>query len=453
MMSLEKEKEGAEEYYRARAPLAERMRPAALDEFLGQESLMGEGSAFREALEADKITSLILWGPPGTGKTTLGHLVASVTGRAFIHLSAVSAGVKAIKEAVQAARELIRLEKRGTLLFIDEIHRFNKAQQDALLPHVEKGTVTLIGATTENPSFEVNNALLSRCQVSVLEPLDPAALGKILGRALSDTRRGIGEHALELDKEAETFIISMAMGDARIALNHLELAAHRCLSKGEKCISVVHVEDAAGAKSLHYDKDGEEHFNLISALHKSLRGSDPQAAVYYLVRMLKGGEDPLYIARRMVRFASEDIGCADPRALSITLAAMEAVRFLGLPECDTALAEAAVYLATAPKSNAVYMALKKASKAVDETGHLPVPKKIRNAPTGLMKNLGYGRGYRYPHDYEDGFVPEEYLPDGIRGRTFYEPSSFGFEREIRKRIEYWNGLRGKKTTQHEREDG
>lgn len=452
-MSLDKEKEGAEEYYRAKAPLAERMRPVTLDEFLGQEGLMGKGSAFRQAVETDRITSLILWGPPGTGKTTLGHLIASVTGRAFIHLSAVTAGVKAIKEAVQAARELIRMEKRGTILFIDEIHRFNKAQQDALLPHVEKGTVTLIGATTENPSFEVNNALLSRCKVSVLEPLDTDDLRNILHRALSDEQRGLGEHALIMEKEAEDFIIALAMGDARILLNHLEQSAHRTLSLGAQSITITHAEDAAGAKALHYDKDGEEHFNIISALHKSLRGSDPQASLYYLVRMLKGGEDPLYIARRLVRFASEDIGCADPHALPLTIAAMETIRFLGLPECDAALAEAVVYLATAPKSNATYSALKKVARVIDETGHLPVPKKIRNAPTRLMKNLGYGKGYRYPHDYEEAFVPDAYLPDPLTGRIFYEPSSFGFEREIRKRIEYWDGMRRKRATPQGREEG
>jgi putative ATPase len=429
-----------EEFYREKAPLADRMRPRNLEEFLGQEHLMGADRAFRQSVEADRITSLVLWGPPGTGKTTLGRLIASITGRAFIHMSAVLAGVKDIKESVKEAKERIFLEGRGTILFLDEIHRFNKAQQDALLPHVEDGTLTLIGATTENPSFEVNAALLSRCKVAVLNPLEPDELREILNRALSDGERGLGRLKLAIEKDASEFLLSLAMGDARVLLNNLELAALKALEEKAGSLTLAHAENASGSRALLYDKQGEEHFNLISALHKSLRGSDPQAAVYYLMRMLKGGEDPLYIARRMARFASEDIGCADPKALTLALAAKDAVHFLGLPECNTALAEAAVYLATAPKSNAVYKAVTRAAKAIDETGHLPVPLKIRNAPTGLMKELGYGKGYRYPHDFEEGYVPDEYLPDALKGAQFYKPSAFGFEREIQKRIDYWNNL-------------
>jgi len=441
-MSEIRENSEIQAFFAGKAPLADRMRPLSISEFLGQEHLMGEGSAFRNAIEADRISSLILWGPPGTGKTTLARLVANITGRSFIHLSAVTAGVKEIKTAVAGAKEqILATDYRGTVLFLDEIHRFNKAQQDALLPHVEDGTLTLIGATTENPSFEVNSALLSRCKVSVLYPLNPDDLEISLRRALEDKKRGLGRLELEIETDTVRFLVDLSMGDARILLNNLEAAAFCAFSAGNKAISLLHAEEASGAKALHYDKNGEEHYNLISALHKSLRGSDPQASVYYLMRMLKAGEDPLYIARRMVRFASEDIGCADPTALSLALAAKDAVHFLGMPECDTALAEAAVYLSTAPKSNTVYRAVKKASKAIDKTGHLPTPLKIRNAPTKLMKKLGYGKGYQYPHEFRDGYVPEHYLPEELMAEEFYRPSAFGFEKEIAKRIAYWNRLR------------
>ncbi len=435
--------EAAEQFYREKAPLADRMRPRSVEGFIGQAHLMGNGCAFRQAIESDRISSMIFWGPPGTGKTTLGFIIASMTNREFIHLSAVNAGVKAIKEAVEAAKTVIQDHGRGTILFIDEIHRFNKAQQDVLLPHVEEGTLTLIGATTENPSFEVISALLSRCKVVVLEPLEYADLVTLLHRSLKDEEQGLGKLGLDIDEKAVDFLVSLSMGDARVLFNNLELASLRASSGDNSFITLANSKEAAGMKALHYDKNGEEHFNLISALHKSLRGSDPQAAVYYLMRMLKGGEDPLYIARRMVRFASEDIGCADPNALTLANAAAEAVRFLGLPECDTALAEAAVYLATAPKSNAIYKSLKRASKIIEDTGHLPVPKKIRNAPTKLMKNLGYGSNYKYPHDFEEGYVPEHYLPEEIVNSLFYTPSSFGFEKDIAKRIDYWNSLRKK----------
>ena len=430
-----------EQYRREKAPLADRMRPRTLEEFLGQEHLMGPGRAFRRALEEDRITSLIFWGPPGTGKTTLGRLIARVTGRAFIHLSAVTSGVKDIKEAVRTAREEILFHRRGTLLFIDEIHRFNKAQQDALLPHVEDGTLTLVGATTENPSFEVNSALLSRAKVYVLEPLGEEELETLLHRALGDPERGLGKLGLQIEEDAVRFLVSFSMGDGRVLLSHLELAALRAVGTEASCITQQDVEEVSGRQALLYDKDGEEHYNLISALHKSLRGSDPQAAVYYLMRMLKAGEDPLYVARRMVRFASEDVGCADPQALVLAMSVMNAVHFLGMPECDTALVQLAVYLASAPKSNAVYRAAGRASKCIEETGHLPVPLKIRNAPTKLMKNLGYGAGYRYPHDAPEAYVPEEYLPEAVTGRRFYVPTSFGFERDIAKRMAYWDRLR------------
>jgi len=432
-----------EEYYKEKAPLAERMRPATIEEFLGQDHLMGESSALRQSIESDNVASMILWGPPGSGKTTLGTIIASVTGREFVHMSAVLAGVKDIKSAVKAAKDLIDSIGRGTILFIDEIHRFNKSQQDALLPHVENGSVTLIGATTENPSFEVNSALLSRCKVVVLKALSEEDLGIAANRALKDENRGLGGLKLGIDEKAVSFLGELSMGDARVLLNNLHLAALRAASSNSETISLEDVVAASGEKAFHYDKDGEEHYNLISAFHKSLRGSDPQASLYYLSRMLEGGEDPLYIMRRMVRFASEDIGCADPQALVISLAAMDAVRFLGLPECNTAIAEAVIYLSTAPKSNSVYNAIKSSAKTVKETGHLPVPLKIRNAPTKMMKNLGYGKDYKYPHDYKDGFVSEEYLPKSIKDQIFYKPSTFGFEREISKRMTYWATLKKK----------
>ncbi len=435
----------AREYYERNAPLAERIRPRNLDEFVGQDHLVGRGRAVRLAIDEDRVQSMILWGPPGTGKTTLGKVVASVTGKAFVHLSAVTAGVKDIKETVTAARKRIAERDEGTILFIDEIHRFNKAQQDSLLHHVEDGTLIFIGATTENPSFEVNSALLSRCKVVTLSHLSTEDLGAILDHAISDNERGLAAvRPVTLGEEAREFLLGLSMGDARVLLNNLELSALLAASLDADEILLEHVEEASGKQSLLYDKDGEEHFNLISALHKSMRGSDPQASVYYLTRMLEAGEDPLYVVRRMVRFASEDIGCADPNALVVAIAAMNTVHFLGMPECDTALAQLAVYLSTAPKSNRIYTSLNKARKEIKRTGHLPVPMIIRNAPTSLMKEIGYGKGYRYPHEAPDAFVPDQYLPEEIVGRRFYEPTEFGFEREIAKRIEYWDRLRDKK---------
>ena len=435
----------AREYYERNAPLAERIRPRNLDEFVGQDHLVGRGRAVRLAIDEDRVQSMILWGPPGTGKTTLGKVVASVTGKAFVLLSAVTAGVKDIKETVTAARKRIAERDEGTILFIDEIHRFNKAQQDSLLHHVEDGTLIFIGATTENPSFEVNSALLSRCKVVTLSHLSTEDLGAILDHAISDNERGLAAvRPVTLGEEAREFLLGLSMGDARVLLNNLELSALLAASLDADEILLEHVEEASGKQSLLYDKDGEEHFNLISALHKSMRGSDPQASVYYLTRMLEAGEDPLYVVRRMVRFASEDIGCADPNALVVAIAAMNTVHFLGMPECDTALAQLAVYLSTAPKSNRIYTSLNKARKEIKRTGHLPVPMIIRNAPTSLMKEIGYGKGYRYPHEAPDAFVPDQYLPEEIVGRRFYEPTEFGFEREIAKRIEYWDRLRDKK---------
>ena len=434
----------AREYYQRNAPLAERMRPRTIEDFVGQDHLIGEGRAVRLAIDEDRVQSMILWGPPGTGKTTLGKVIATVTGKAFIHLSAVTAGVKDIKENVTAARRRISESDEGTILFVDEIHRFNKAQQDSLLHHVEDGTITFIGATTENPSFEVNSALLSRCKVVSLAHLSTEELDSILERALGDDTRGIAsDHPASLSREAREFLLGLSMGDARVLLNNLELSALLATSLGADEIMLEHVEEASGKQSLIYDKAGEEHFNLISALHKSMRGSDPQASVYYLTRMLEAGEDPLYVVRRMVRFASEDIGCADPNALVVAIATMNAVHFLGMPECDTALAQLAVYLSTAPKSNRIYTSLSRTRKEINRSGHLPVPMKIRNAPTGLMKEVGYGKGYRYPHDEPDAFVPDRYLPEEIEGLRFYEPTEFGFEKEISRRIEYWNRLRNR----------
>jgi len=436
----------AQEYYRAKAPLADRMRPRSLDEFIGQEHLIGAGRALRLAIEEDRIQSMILWGPPGTGKTTLGRVIAFTTGKEFVHFSAVSAGVADIKKAVQGARRRIAEQSGGTILFIDEIHRFNKAQQDALLHHVEDGTVIFLGATTENPSFEVNSALLSRCKVVTLAHLSLKELDVILEKSLNDEDRGLGSLDLTgIDQDARDFLIALAMGDARVLLNNLELSALMATSLDETSILLEHVEEASGKQSLLYDRDGEEHFNLISALHKSLRGSDPQASIYYLTRMLEGGEDPLYVVRRMVRFASEDIGCADPNALVVAMAAMNAVHFLGIPECNTALAELAVYLATAPKSNRIYKALSRASREISRTGHLAVPLKIRNAPTRLMKEIGYAKGYKYPHDDPRAFVADTYLPEEIADAVFYEPTRFGFEKEIQKRMEYWDRLRAEKS--------
>ncbi|MCU0590327.1 MAG: replication-associated recombination protein A [Desulfobacterales bacterium] len=426
-------------------PLAERMRPRRLAEFIGQPQVVGEGSLVRLAAEQDRVFSMILWGPPGCGKTTLARIIAADTRSHFVHFSAVLSGVKEIRAVIEAAREQQRLHRRRTVLFVDEIHRFNKAQQDAFLHHVESGLITLIGATTENPSFEVIAPLLSRCRVITLNRLTDEDLSAIAIRAVNDVERGLGRMRLILEDEALAAIARLADGDARSALNSLEAAASLAGDGADAAgrITLAHVQQAVQKKALLYDKAGESHYNLISALHKSLRGSDPDAALYWLARMLSAGEDPFYIARRMVRFASEDIGNADPQALGVAMDAMEAYRFLGAPEGELALAQAAVYLATAPKSNSIYRAYGDVQAAVASAGSLPVPLHIRNAPTALMKGLGYGRGYQYAHDFKEAFVPQDYLPEELKGRVFYRPSERGYEKTVRERLDRWRQLRRK----------
>jgi putative ATPase len=427
----------------AQAPLAERMRPTSLDEFVGQEHLLGPGRFLRRAIEQDQVPSLILWGPPGTGKTTLAWLIARSTGAAFESLSAVLAGVKDIRETVARAQERRRLNRQRTLLFIDEIHRFNKAQQDALLPHVEKGTVTLIGATTENPSFEVNAALLSRARVVTLRGLEEEELTALVRRAAADPR-GLGGR-VQVEEDALAFIVQASGGDARRALTALEVAA----AHGGTRVDKVSAEEALQHKALLYDKAGEEHFNVISAFIKSMRGSDVDAALYWMTRMLESGEDPLFILRRMVIFASEDIGNADPRALGVAVDALRAFELVGLPEGTLPLTQAVTYLALAPKSNTVLTSYAAARAAVTGHGPLPVPLHLRNAPTRLMKSLGYGAGYKYPHNFEGHYVPEDYLPEALKGQRFYQPGQSGLERELAER--YQSLLR--ELASHPREPG
>lgn len=415
-----------------RAPLADRMRPRSFDELLGQPHLTGSGSALRSLLASEELPSLILWGPPGSGKTTLAWLLADAPGSRMEPLSAVTSGVKEIREAVERAR---RVALR-TILFIDEIHRLNRAQQDVLLPHVEAGTVTLIGATTENPSFTVNAPLLSRCRVITLEPLDDEAVASTLERAVADPERGLGTSGLVLGPGVVGAIVQAAEGDARRALGLLEAAAavHRQGDTPDAPLSPETVRLAAGRRLLLHDRDREEHFNVVSAFIKSLRASDPDASLYYLARMLEAGEDPLYPARRLVIFASEDVGNADPAALQVATSTYLAVERIGMPEGRIPLAQATTYLACAPKSNASYAALGRAREALAETGSAPVPLHLRNAPTPLLKELGYGAAYRYPHDEDDAFVAAENLPDALAGRRFYEPSERGAEREIGERL-------------------
>jgi putative ATPase len=428
-------------------PLADRLRPRRLADLFGQDAVTGSGTLIRHAIEADQIFSMILWGPPGCGKTTLARIIARETQSHFVHFSAVLSGVKQIREVIDEAKQQRQFRRKRTILFVDEIHRFNKAQQDAFLHHVESGLITLIGATTENPSFEVISALLSRCRVISLNLLDEAALGMVLDRAMSDRQAGLGQLNLSLADDAREYLIRSASGDARSALNNLEVAVSLALAEAppkadsRRMLTLGHVEKALQKKALLYDKGGDEHFNLISAFHKSLRGSDPDAALYWLARMLEAGEDPRYVARRMVRFASEDVGNADPFALRVALSAMEAFRFLGHPEGDLCLAQAAVYLATAPKSNRIYKAWKAVKHEVAETGALPVPLHIRNAPTGLMKEMGYGQGYRYAHDYKEGYAAQDYLPDAIDGRRYYFPSDRGYEKRIAGRLKQWQALK------------
>jgi putative ATPase len=436
------EKKG-KELFKREAPLADRMRPQTLDEFVGQDHVLGHGKVLRQAIESDHLPSMILWGPPGSGKTTLAMIIASTTGAQFLAFSAVLSGVKEIKEVIKEAEEEWTYQKRRTILFVDEIHRFNKAQQDAFLPHVEKGTIILIGATTENPSFEVISPLLSRTKVFTLQALKEEEIELILKRGLTDKERGLGHYTTVIQPEVFEGICRIANGDARIALNTLEISVLTAPpdQNGIRHIDKKDLEEILQRKAFLYDKSGEEHYNLISAFHKSLRGSDPDAALYWLGRMLEAGEDPLYIARRMIRFASEDVGIADSQALQVAVAAMEAFHFIGLPEGDLALAQAAVYLATAPKSNALYGAFLRVKKDVRELENMPVPLHIRNAPTKLMEDLGYGKDYKYPHDYPDHFVEEEYLPKNLKGRTYYHPTEQGFEKEIRRRLEYWRRKR------------
>jgi putative ATPase len=414
-----------------RGPLAARMRPRTLDEFVGQEEVLGQGSLIRRMIERDRLSSLILWGPPGVGKTTLARLLAGQSKAQFVALSAVSSGVADLRAVVKEASERLGMHGQRTLLFIDEIHRFNKAQQDAILPYVEDGTVILVGATTENPSFEVNAPLLSRSRVIVLKGLTDDDIRSIILRALSDSERGLGAEQLSIDDEALATLVNFANGDARFALNTLEMASVAAEPGGS--ISVEAVEQAAQRRAAIYDKSGEGHFDTISALHKSLRDSDADASLYWLSRMIEGGDDPLYIARRLVRFASEDVGLADPQALVVTMAAQQAVHFIGLPEGNLALAEATVYLALAPKSNALYQGYGAAREDVAQTRNDPVPLHLRNAVTGLMRGLGYGKGYQYAHDNPDAVTTQENLPENLRGRRYYTPTGRGFERELRER--------------------
>ena len=427
-------------------PLADRMRPRTLDEYVGQTHLMGAESLLRRAIEADQLFSMIFWGPPGSGKTTLARIIAGAIQSHFASFSAVLSGVKEIRAVVDEARVQRQDHRKKTILFVDEIHRFNKAQQDAFLPHVESGLITLIGATTENPSFEVIAPLLSRSRVLLLKPFSDDELMMILEKALKDSERGLGELSLEIEPEAMAAIVWSADGDARAALNTLEATASLVQTQKDHSRKITRalVEEAFQKKFLLYDKGGEEHYNLISALHKSLRGSDPDAALYWLGRMLAAGEDPLYIARRMVRFASEDVGNADPRALTVAISAMQAFQFIGLPEGELALAQAAVYLATASKSNALYTGYGRIKETISRTGTLPVPLHIRNAPTRLMKELGYGKGYLYAHNFEDAYVPQDFLPEKLKGETYYHPTDRGYEKIIRERMEQWRKLRGKK---------
>jgi putative ATPase len=427
-------------------PLAERIRPRTLDQLVGQDQLLGVGRPLRQAIEGGTIHSLILWGPPGTGKTTLARLLATIAGADFVAFSAVTSGIKEIKEVIAAADRRRVDRGRRTILFVDEIHRFNKAQQDAFLPHVEAGTIVLVGATTENPSFEVNSALLSRSKVYVLQPLAPENIVTILRRALADEERGLGAYHTAAEDSALLALAVYANGDARTALNALEQAVTslKPAADGTRLLDNATLAALIERRALLYDKSGEEHYNIISALHKSIRNSDADASVYWLARMLEAGEDPLYVARRLVRFASEDIGNADPRALDLTIAAKDAVHFLGMPECNTALAQAVTYLAAAPKSNAVYRAYGAAARDATQDLAEPVPLHLRNAPTGLMKELGYGRGYRYAHDEAEGVAEMSCLPPHLAGRRYYAPTDRGLEQKIKDALDRARQLREKK---------
>lgn len=415
-------------------PLAARMRPRTLDEFVGQQHLVGKGKILSRLIDSDKVTSMIFWGPPGIGKTTLAQIIANKTKANFITFSAVTSGIKEIRSVMQQADRYTRFGEK-TIVFIDEIHRFNKAQQDAFLPFVEKGSITLIGATTENPSFEVNGALLSRCKVFVLKALKTADIEELLRRALRDNR-GYGSEKIEINDDMIHMIAEFANGDARSSLTTLEMVILNGDIKddGRTVITMESLEQCISKKSLLYDKNGEEHYNIISALHKSMRNSDADAAVYWLARMLEAGEDPLYVARRVTRFASEDVGLADPRALEVAIAAYQACHFIGMPECSVHLTEAVIYMALAPKSNAMEVAYFSARNDAEEHMAEPVPMNIRNAPTSLMKDLGYGKGYKYAHDYEDKMTSMQCLPDSLVGREYYKPTEQGLESRFKERL-------------------
>ncbi len=425
-------------------PLAARMRPQNFAEFVGQEHLVGEGRVLRKCIEVDRLPSLIFWGPPGSGKTTLAYVIASVTKSHFTPMSAVTSGVSDLRRAIDEAKQRLKLTAQRTILFIDEIHRFNKSQQDAILPFVENGDVVLIGATTENPSFEVIAPLLSRCRVFTLNSLTDDNISSIVQRAVKDEERGLGKFKVELAEDALKHLVVMANGDARAALNTLEMATEATQpdAEGYRRLNLTTIEEALQHRALLYDKSGEQHYDLISALHKSLRGSDPDAALYWLGRMLEAGEDPLYIARRLVRFASEDVGMADPQALVVAVAAQQAVHFIGMPEGNLSLAQAAIYLATAPKSNSLYTAYSRVQEDVQSSRNDPVPLHLRNPVTNLMKGMGYGKDYKYAHNFPGHFTAEQqYLPGKIQGKRYYFPSEQGFEKEIIARLKAWWGDR------------
>jgi putative ATPase len=445
MESLFPDDPEAEAAAAAAAPLAERMRPRTFDEIVGQEGLLAPGQPLREAIERDLLQSIILWGPPGTGKTTLARIIADTTKARFVSFSAVLSGIKEIRDVMAEAQRIRRTTGRRSIVFIDEIHRFNKAQQDAFLPRVEAGDIVLIGATTENPSFEVNAALLSRSKVFVLHGLSTDQIAGIVTRALADPERGLGRLGVAVDADALRVIAAYANGDARSALNLLELTVSAAPgADGTRHVDVARVEQTIQRRALLYDKSGEEHYNLISALHKSMRNSDPDAAVYWLARMVEAGEDPLYIARRLVRFASEDVGNADPNALTVTVAAKDAVHFMGMPEGNTALAQATIYLATAPKSNAVYEAYSHAAEDAQRDVAEPVPLHLRNAPTRLMKDLAYGKGYKYAHNEAEAIADMSCLPPALEGRKYYDPKERGFEKEIKRRLDGWESIKKKR---------